>query len=67
MKREMLKGDFMKELLTVKDVAKLLKTSRVQIRKMIQNGDLVAVKVGREYRIPMSVIKAFIEDGLTWG
>lgn len=57
----------MKELLTVKDVAKLLKTSRVQIRKMIQNGDLVAVKVGREYRIPMSVIKAFIEDGLTWG
>lgn len=57
----------MKELLTVKDVAKLLKTSRVQIRKMIQNGELAAVKVGREYRIPMSMVKAFIEDNLTWG
>lgn len=42
----------MSELLTVKEVAELLKTSRVQVRKMIQNGDLSAVKVGREYRIP---------------
>lgn len=42
----------MSELLTVKEAALLLKTSRVQVRRMIQNGDLAAVKVGREYRIP---------------
>ncbi len=41
----------MSELLTVKETAELLKTSRVQVRKMIQTGDLIAVKVGREYRI----------------
>lgn len=53
------------ELLTVKEAAKLLKTSRVQIRKMIKNGDLSAVKVGREYRIPWVCLKEFIEQNLT--
>ena len=42
------------ELLTVKEAAEWLKTSRVQVRKMIQSGELLAVKVGREYRIPHS-------------
>ena len=36
---------------TVKEVAVLLKTTRQQIRKMIQSGELPAVKVGREWRI----------------
>ena len=48
------------ELLTVKETAQWLKTSRVQVRKMIQNGDLLAVKVGREYRIPIASVKQFI-------
>ena len=43
----------MNEILTVKEAAKLLKTSIIQIRKMIQNGELPAVMVGREYRIPI--------------
>ena len=30
----------MSEILTVKEVAELLKTSRVQVRKMIQSGEL---------------------------
>lgn len=48
------------ELLTVKEAADLLKTSRVQVRKMIQAGDILAVKVGREYRIPSASIKEFM-------
>lgn len=36
------------EILTVKEVAKLLKTTCQQVRKMIANGELSAVKVGRE-------------------
>lgn len=51
----------MNELLTVKEAADWLKTSRVQVRKMIQSGDLLAVKVGREYRIPLVSIKEYIE------
>ena len=50
----------MSELLTVREAAEWLKTSRVQVRKMIQNGELVAFKVGREYRIPLGSIKEFI-------
>ena len=50
------------ELLTVKEAAEWLKTSRVQVRKMIQNGELIAFKVGREYRISLSSIKEYIES-----
>ena len=53
------------ELLTVKEAAELLKTSRVQVRKMIQAGDLLAVKVGREYRIPSVSIREFIGSNCT--
>lgn len=44
------------EVLTVKEAAALLKTSRQQIRRMIQSGELPAVKVGREWRIPRESI-----------
>lgn len=54
----------MSELLTVKETAELLKTSRVQVRRMIQYGELAAVKVGREYRIPLVSIKTFLENNL---
>ena len=52
------------ELLTVKEVAALLKTSRVQVRRMIQSGDLPAMKVGREYRIPAVYLREFITENL---
>ncbi len=54
----------MSEILTVKEVAELLKTSRVQVRKMIQSGEPPAVMVGREYRIPVEAIKLFIANNL---
>ena len=44
------------EILTVKDVADLLKTTRQQVRKMIANEELPAVKVGREWRVLRSGI-----------
>ena len=55
----------MSELLTVKETAELLKTSRVQIRRMIQSGELAAVKVGREYRIPLVCLQEYVEANLT--
>ena len=39
------------EILTVKETADLLKTTRQQVRKMIANEELPAVKVGREWRV----------------
>lgn len=52
------------EILTVKEVAKLLKTSWVQICKIIKSGELLAVMVGREYRIPVNVIRTFMINNL---
>ena len=52
------------QMLTVKEAAQLLKTTGQQIRKMIQSGELPAVKVGREWRIPMESIHMFLEENL---
>ena len=50
----------MSEILTVKEAAALLKTSRQQIRRMIQNGESPAVKVGREWRISRNALLAYL-------
>ncbi|MFQ7139483.1 helix-turn-helix domain-containing protein [Evtepia sp.] len=49
----------------MKEVAAYLKTSRQQVRKMIQSGTLYAVQVGREYRIPEEALAAWLshKDG----
>lgn len=54
----------MNHLLSVKEVAALLQTSRVQVRRMIQSGELAALKVGREYRIPLVALEAFVQAAL---
>lgn len=50
----------MNEILTVKEAAALLKTSRQQIRRMIQNGELPAVKIGREWRISKNALLDYL-------
>ena len=39
------------EILTVKETAALLKTTRQQVRKIISNAELPAVTVGREWSV----------------
>lgn len=46
-------------LLTVKEVASYLQTSKQQVRKMIQSGELTAVRVGREYRVPAAALETW--------
>ena len=50
------------EVYSVKEVAAILKTSRQQVRKMIQAEELPAVKVGREWRISADALQDFIID-----
>lgn len=52
-------------LLSVKEVAVLLRTSRVQVRRMIQSGELAALKVGREYRIPLEALQEFVRAAIS--
>lgn len=56
----MIHSDF--EVYSVKEVAAILKTSCQQVRKMIQNEELPAVKVGREWRITQEGIQNFLDD-----
>ena len=55
----------MKELLTVQEVAGLLKTSRQQIRKMIRNGVLPAIRIGREWRVDPHYLRGFLDHNMT--
>lgn len=50
------------EVLTVKEVACILKTTRQQVRKMIANGELPALKVGREWRILEADVKSLFKE-----
>lgn len=52
------------QMLTVHEVAALLKTSLQQVRKMAAEGTLPAVKIGREWRFPAKFLEAFLEEGM---
>ena len=54
------------EILTVKETAALLKTTRQQVRKMIVNEELPAVKVGREWRVLKAGIVEFFEKQICY-
>ena len=47
---------------SVKEIAQILQTSRQQVRRMIQNEELAAVKVGREWRVPADCLDEFLEN-----
>ena len=47
-------------VLTVEEAASLLKVSKQQIRKMIREDTLPAIKVGREWRISEEYLEEFI-------
>ena len=50
------------EVYSVKEIAAILKTSRQQVRKMIQAEELPAVKVGREWRVSAEALQNFLAD-----
>ncbi len=52
------------DLLTVKETADLLKTSRQQIRKMIRNGLIPAVRIGREWRVDPHYLRRFLDHNI---
>lgn len=49
------------EVYSVSEVAVILKTSKQQVRKMIQNEELPAIKVGREWRITGDGLQSLLD------
>lgn len=52
----------MMELLTVAETAALLRTTKQQVRKMIAQQLIPAMKVGREWRISLDYLEAFLQS-----
>jgi excisionase family DNA binding protein len=51
------------EVMTVAEVAKLLRVNRKTVEKLIYAGKLHAVKIGRVWRIPRTAVVRFLEGG----
>jgi excisionase family DNA binding protein len=51
--------------LTVTEMAKITRLSRMSIYRLIDAGSLEVVRFGRIYRIPVDAARQFIEDGET--
>lgn len=52
----------MAELLTVAEVAELLRVSTMTVYRLIRSGDLPAVRVGRNYRVRRGDLDTYLEE-----
>ncbi|HSL12456.1 MAG TPA: helix-turn-helix domain-containing protein [Actinomycetota bacterium] len=52
-------------LLTVNEVADLLRVSRMTVYRMIKDGDMPAVRVGRGYRLREDDVDTYLSDRYT--
>lgn len=46
--------------LTVAEVAEVMRVSRMTVYRLVQRGDLPAVRVGRSYRVPADALDAYL-------
>lgn len=52
------------ELLTVAETAALLKTTKQQVRKMIAQQLIPAMKIGREWRVSKPYLEDFLNNNM---
>jgi excisionase family DNA binding protein len=57
-------GPVMGPLLTVAEVAAVLRVSNMTVYRLIKAGDLPALRVGKNYRIRESELETFLSAGL---
>ena len=54
--------DFGDPLLTVSEVATLMRVSNMTVYRMIKSGQLGAIRVGKNYRIRRSDVERYLTD-----
>jgi excisionase family DNA binding protein len=57
-------GDQRSSLLTVAEVAQVLRVSNMTVYRLIKGGELPALRVGKNYRIREPELEAFLSAGL---
>lgn len=62
--RNKIMGDvsFYEDVFSVEEVAKILRVSRRYIIKLIREGKFGAMKIGKEYRVPKSVVDSYFNQ-----
>jgi excisionase family DNA binding protein len=50
------------DFLTIKEVAKKMRVSGMTVYRMVQSGELSAIRFGKSYRIPFTVLKEYIDS-----
>lgn len=53
------------KMLKAADVAKRLNASPPTVRAMLERGELRGIKVGRAWRVPESILNAFVVEQLS--
>ena len=48
--------------LTVAEVAAVMRVSKMTVYRLVHNGDLTAVRVGRSYRVPEQAVHDYLRD-----
>ena len=48
--------------LTVAEVADVMRVSKMTVYRMVHNGDLPAVRVGRSFRVPEDAVHTYLES-----
>jgi excisionase family DNA binding protein len=48
--------------LTVAEVAGLMRVSKMTVYRLVHNGDLPAVRVGRSFRVPEQAVHDYLRD-----
>lgn len=52
----------MRELLTVAEVAEMLRVSTMTVYRLIRTGEMPAVRVGRSYRVRHDDLERYLEE-----
>ena len=50
------------KFLTVSEVAKAMRVSKMTVYRLIHNGELPAVRVGRSFRVTMEAVQSYLEQ-----
>ena len=58
--------DFREPLLTVGEVAAVMRVSNMTVYRLIKSGQLSAIRVGKNYRIRRSDVDRYLTDRTVW-
>jgi excisionase family DNA binding protein len=50
------------QFLTVAEVAKLMRVSKMTVYRLVHSGELPAVRVGKSFRVPEKAVHTYLEN-----